>query len=65
MNVFTVYDVEGKLNEWIKLFENALKGYQTLSVIDDCSAEGVINKKEMLYHNLLSAVNIATIFYGS
>ena len=38
-------DIEGKLNEWIKLFKNALKGHQTLFIIDDCSAEGEINKK--------------------
>ena len=38
-------DLEGKLNEWIKLFKNALKGHQTLFIIDDCSAEGEINKK--------------------
>ena len=38
-NVFIVCDVEGKLNEWIKLFKDTLK------VIDDCSAEGKINKK--------------------
>ena len=38
-------DVEGKLNEWLKLFKNALKGYQTFYIIDDCSAEGEINKK--------------------
>ena len=44
-NVFIVHDVEGKLNEWIKLFKNTLKGYQTLFIIDDCSAEGEINKK--------------------
>ena len=44
-NVFIVYGVEGKLNEWIKLFKNALKGHQTLFIIDDCSAEGEINKK--------------------
>ena len=37
--------MEGNLNEWIKLFENTLKGYQTLFIIDDCSAEGEINKK--------------------
>ena len=29
-NVFIVCDVEGILNEWIKLFKNTLKGYQTL-----------------------------------
>ena len=31
-NVFIVCDVEGKLNEWIKLFKNTLKGHQTLIV---------------------------------
>ena len=45
-NVFIVCDVEGKLNKWIKLFKNALKGHQTLLIIvDDCSAGGEINKK--------------------
>ena len=44
-NVFIVCDMEGKLNEWIKLFKNTLKGYQTLFIINDCSAEGEINKK--------------------
>ena len=44
-NVFIVYDVEGKINEWIKLFKNTLKGHQTLFIIDDCSAECEINKK--------------------
>ena len=44
-NVFIVCDVEGKLNEWIRLFKSALKGHQTLFIIDDCSAEGEINKK--------------------
>ena len=38
-------DLEGKLNEWIKLFKNALKGHQTLFIIDNYSAEGEINKK--------------------
>ena len=38
-------DIEGKLNEWIRLFKSALKGHQTLFIIDDCSAEGEINKK--------------------
>ena len=35
--VFIVYDVEGRLNEWIKLFKNTLKGHhiQTLFIIDD------------------------------
>ena len=40
-----VRDVEGKLNEWIRLFKGMLKGHQTLFIIDDCSAEGEINKK--------------------
>ena len=44
--IFIVCDVEGKLNEWIKLFKRSLKGYQTLFIIDDCSAEGKINKKQ-------------------
>ena len=44
-NVFIVCDLEGKLNEWIRLFKGALKGHQTLFIIDDCSAEGEINKK--------------------
>ena len=64
-NVFIVCDVEGKLNEWIKLFRNAIKGYQTLFIIDDCSAEGEINKKRDALQNLLSAVDIETILYGS
>ena len=38
-------DVEGKLNEWIKLFGNTIKFRQTLFIIVDCSAEGEINKK--------------------
>ena len=44
-NVFIECDVEGKLNEWIKLFRNTLKFHQTLFIIDDCSAEGETNKK--------------------
>ena len=44
-NVFIVCDLKGKLNEWIKLFKSTLKGHQTLFIIDDCSAEGEINKK--------------------
>ena len=44
-NVLIVCDMEGKLNEWIKLFKNTLKGYQTLFIINDCSVEGEINKK--------------------
>ena len=38
-------DVEGKLNERIKLFRNTLAFHQTLLIIDDCSAEGEVNKK--------------------
>ena len=38
-------DVEGRLNKWIKLFKTTLGGHQTLFIIDDCSAEGEINKK--------------------
>ena len=38
-------DIEGRLNEWIKLLKNTLKGHQTLFIIDDCSVEGEINKK--------------------
>ena len=44
-NIFIADLSEGKLNEWIKLFKSALKGYQTLFIIDDCLAEGEINKK--------------------
>ena len=43
-NVLIGCDVELKLNEWIKLFKNTSKRYQTLFIIDDCSAEGEINK---------------------
>ena len=45
-NVFIVCDAEGKLNEWIKLIRNSLKFCQTLFIINDCSAEGEINKKQ-------------------
>ena len=44
-NIFIVCDVEGKSNEWIKLFRNTLKFCQTLFIIDDCSAESEIDKK--------------------
>ena len=47
-NVSIVCDVEGKLNEWIRLFKDTLKGRQTLFITDDCSAEGEINKKREL-----------------
>ena len=42
-NVFIVCDLEGKLNECIRLFKSTLKGHQTLFIMDDCSAEGEIN----------------------
>ena len=64
-NVFIMCDVNGLLNEWIKLFKNMLKGYQTLFIIDNGSAEGEINKNEMLYQNLPSAVDIEIILCGS
>ena len=41
-----VCNVEGKLNEWFKLFKNMLKGHKTFFIIDDCSAGGDINKKK-------------------
>ena len=37
--------MKGKLNEWIKVFKNMLTGHQTSFSIDDCSADGEINKK--------------------
>ena len=43
-NIFIVCEVEGKLNEWIGLFKNMLKGCHTLFIIDDCSAEGETKK---------------------
>ena len=48
-NVFIVCDVEGRLNGWIRLFSCALKGQQTLFIVDDCSAEGEINKKRISF----------------
>ena len=64
-NVFIVCDMEGKLNEWIRLFKNVLKGYQTLFIINDCSAEGETNNKRDALSNLLSLGVIETIIYGS
>ena len=64
IRTFLLCDVEGKLNEWIKLFKNALKGHQTLFIIDDCSAEGEINKNEMHYQSLHLAVDIEITLYG-
>ena len=64
-NVFIVCNVEGKLNEWIRLFKNTLKGHQTLFIIDDCSGEGEINKKnKMLYQSLHLVVDIEITLYG-
>ena len=54
-NVFIVCDVKGKLNEWIILFKSMLKGHQTLFIIDDCSAEGEINK----YRDALSELSFS------
>ena len=34
-NVFIADPSEGKLNEWIKLFKSALKGHQTLFIIEE------------------------------
>ena len=50
-NIFIVCDLEDKLNEWIRLFKNGLKGHQTLLIIDDCSAEGEIIKKRDAHRN--------------
>ena len=44
-NTFIVCDVECKLNDWIGRFTKVFKGHETLFIIDDCSAEGEINKK--------------------
>ena len=45
IRMFLLCDLERKLNEWIKLFKNTSKFHQTLFIINDCSAEGEINKK--------------------
>ena len=58
-------DVEGKLNKWLKLFRNMLKGCQTLFIIDDCSAVDEKKKKRDALSELLLAVDIGTIIYGS
>ena len=39
-NVAIVCDMEGKLNEWIKLIKNTFNRLPALFIIDDCSAEG-------------------------
>ena len=64
-NVFIMCDVEEKLNEWIRLFKSMLKGHKTLFIIDDCSAEGEINKNEILYRNLLFQGDIDSTPFGS
>ena len=61
-NIFIVCDVERKLNEWIKLFKNALKGHQTLFIIDDCSAEGEINKKRDALSELAFLCSLEGVF---
>ena len=47
-NVFITCDVDEKLNEWMRLFRNTLTFHQTLLIIDDCSAEGEVNKKRCI-----------------
>ena len=64
-NVFIVCDIEGKLNEWIKLFKNALKGHQTLFIIDNCSGEGEINKKRDALSELGFSIWVLTQKYNS
>ena len=64
-NVFIMCDMNGLLNDWIKLFKNTLKGHQTLFIIDDCSGEGEINKKRDALSELASVVDIEAILYGS
>ena len=56
-------DVEAKLNEWNKLFKNTLKYYQTLFIIDDCSAEVEINKKRDALWELAFSGRHRTILY--
>ena len=64
--VFIVCDVEGKLKEWIRLFKNTLKGHQTLFIIDDCSAEGEINKKrDALSELAFSGRHRKSLFMGT
>ena len=50
-NVFIVSDLEGKLNEWIKLFKNALKGHQHCSLSTIAQQKVKQIKNEMLYQN--------------
>ena len=63
-NVFIVCDEDRKLDEWIKLFRNTSKFHQLLFIIDKCSSEDEINKKEMHYAFIL-VVDIGIISYGS
>ena len=58
-------DVEGKLNEWIKLFKNALKAHHTLFIIDDCSAEGEINRKRDGLSELAFSGEVSSFYFGS
>ena len=62
-NVFILCDVEGKLDEWIRLFKSALTGHQTLSLTIAQQKVKYI-KNEMLYQNLLLVVDIGTIPVG-
>ena len=64
-NAFIVCDVEGKLNEWIKLFRNTLKFRQTLFIIHDCSAEGDIDKNRDTLSELAFSGRLGIILYGS
>ena len=64
-NVVIMCDVEEKLNEWIKLFRNTIKFHKTLFIIDYCSVEVEINKKEMQHQNWLFTTDIGIIVYGS
>ena len=45
-------DMEGKLNEQIKLFRNKLKISPNIVVIYDSSAEGEMNKKRDAFSEL-------------
>ena len=63
--MFLLCDIEGKLHEWIKLFKSALKGHQTLFIIDDFSAEGEINKKRGALSELAFSGRHRIILYGS
>ena len=64
-NVFIVCDVEGKLNEWIRLFKGTLKGHQTLLLLMIAQQREKKIKNEMLYGSLLLVVIIEIILYRS